>query len=80
VADAESSERFMLIERRQMVREALDELPSRCREMIEFLFLKDPPLPYAEVATRLSLAVGSIGFIRKRCLNKLKSALERLGF
>jgi RNA polymerase sigma factor (sigma-70 family) len=68
------------IERQQMLREAMDELPARCRQMIELLFLSDPPLPYAELASRLSLAVGSIGFIRKRCLNKLKAALEKLGF
>jgi RNA polymerase sigma factor (sigma-70 family) len=78
--DAHAAEGFARIEREQMLRQALDELPSRCRQMIELLFLTDPPLPYAELAARLGLAVGSIGFIRKRCLIKLKSALERLGF
>jgi RNA polymerase sigma factor (sigma-70 family) len=80
VPDVESSERFARIERQQMLRQAMDELSSRCRRMIELLFLKDPPTPYAELASHLGLAVGSIGFIRKRCLNKLKAALERLGF
>jgi len=80
LADERASDRFSVIERQQMLRAALDELPSRCREMIELLFLKDPPIPYTELASRFSLAVGSIGFIRKRCLSKLKSALEKLGF
>ena len=78
--DAQASDRFTAHERQQMMREAMDELSSRCREMIELLFMKDPPIPYAELASRLNLAVGSIGFIRKRCLTKLKTALEKLGF
>jgi DNA-directed RNA polymerase specialized sigma24 family protein len=44
------------------------------------LFYEDPPLPYAEVATRLGLAEGSIGFVRGRCLKKLREQLERRGF
>jgi RNA polymerase sigma factor (sigma-70 family) len=78
--DTVSPERFAVIERQQMLRQAMDELPARCRAIIELLFLKDPPIPYAELASQLGLAVGSIGFIRQRCLTKLKAALERLGF
>ena len=78
--DAHASDRFARIERQQMLRQAMDELPSRCRQMIELLFLKDPPVPYSELASRLGLAVGSIGFIRRRCLTKLKTALAKLGF
>ena len=63
-----------------MVREAIDALPPRCREMIELLFFEQPPLPYAEVARRLNLAPGSIGFIRGRCLKRLKQILEERGF
>jgi DNA-directed RNA polymerase specialized sigma24 family protein len=37
-------------------------------------------LPYAEVATRLGLAEGSIGFIRGRCLKKLRQTLESMAF
>jgi DNA-directed RNA polymerase specialized sigma24 family protein len=48
--------------------------------MIELLFFASPPLPYAEVAKRLHLATGSIGFIRGRCLDRLKKILEGKGF
>jgi DNA-directed RNA polymerase specialized sigma24 family protein len=48
--------------------------------MIELLFFENPPLPYAEVAQRLRLAQGSIGFIRGRCLERLKKILEAKGF
>jgi RNA polymerase sigma factor (sigma-70 family) len=68
------------LQREQIVREAIDSLPPRCREMIQLLFFEHPPLPYNVVAQRLSLARGSIGFIRGRCLKKLKRALEEKGF
>ena len=62
-----------------MVREAIGQLPARCREMIELLFFEHPPVPYTEVARRLNLATGSIGFIRGRCLKRLKKAVGREG-
>jgi RNA polymerase sigma factor (sigma-70 family) len=67
-------------EREQVLRDAIRGLPPRCREMIRLLFYEDPPLPYAEVASRLGLATGSIGFIRGRCLKKLERALSSAGF
>lgn len=68
------------LEREQLVREAVAALPPRCREMVRMLFYEDPPVSYAEVARRLDLATGSIGFIRGRCLDRLQKALEELGF
>lgn len=67
------------LERQQLVREAISSLSERCREMVGLLFFREPPLPYKEVAERLGLAVGSIGFIRGRCLEKLQRALGELG-
>jgi RNA polymerase sigma factor (sigma-70 family) len=67
------------LEREQLVREAIARLPGRCQEMMRLLFWENPPLPYAEVARRLGLATGSIGFIRARCLDRLQKALEELG-
>ncbi len=68
------------VEREQMIRDAMTQLPPRCREMIRLLFFEQPPLRYSEVAQRLKLATGSIGFIRGRCLKKLKDILEDKGF
>jgi RNA polymerase sigma factor (sigma-70 family) len=68
------------IEQEEMVREALRKLPSRCAEMMRLLFYEDPPLPYAEVARRLGLATGSIGFIRGRCLKRLKKVMMEMRF
>jgi RNA polymerase sigma factor (sigma-70 family) len=68
------------LEREQLVRDAMDDLPPRCRKMIDLLFFEHPPLRYTEVAAKLGLAPGSIGFIRGRCLKRLKKYLEERGF
>jgi RNA polymerase sigma factor (sigma-70 family) len=68
------------VEREQMLRDAIAELPPRCREMITMLFYREPPLPYRDVARELGLATGSIGFIRGRCLKRLERMLEQRGF
>jgi RNA polymerase sigma factor (sigma-70 family) len=67
-------------DKEQCLREAITQLPPRCREMIQLLFYEQPPLPYAEVARRLGLATGSIGFIRGRCLERLQKNLRQAGF
>lgn len=67
-------------ERDQTVREAVALLPPRCRRMIEMLFFEFPPRPYQEVAAELGLAGGSIGFIRGRCLSKLRDLLAEKGW
>jgi RNA polymerase sigma factor (sigma-70 family) len=68
------------VEREQIVRDAVDGLSPRCREMIRLLFYEQPPLPYKKVAQRLGLATGSIGFIRGRCLKRLAKTLQKAGF
>jgi RNA polymerase sigma factor (sigma-70 family) len=67
-------------EKDQLVRDALRSIPERCRKMLKMLFFEQPPRPYLEVAKELGLAEGSIGFIRGRCLEKLRKALEQRGF
>lgn len=66
-------------ERRQKLREAIWSLSPRCRDLVRMLFFTHPPKPYEEVARDLGLAVGSIGFIRGRCLRKLRQLLEEMG-
>ena len=66
--------------REQMLGDAMRRLSPRCQEMIRLLFYTEPPVPYKEVARRLGLAVGSIGFIRGRCLQHLSKALQGMGF
>jgi DNA-directed RNA polymerase specialized sigma24 family protein len=63
-----------------MVRDAISQLNPRCEQMVQMLFFENPPRPYQEVAAELDIATGSIGFIRGRCLQKLKKYLEKMGF
>ncbi len=64
----------------QKLRRVIAELPDRCREMIGMLFFEDPARPYGEVARALGIATGSVGFIRQRCLDRLRKELEKAGF
>jgi RNA polymerase sigma factor (sigma-70 family) len=72
---------LLLIEaqQEQLLREAISALPSRCALLVKMLFFDQPPIPYAEIAKRLGIATGSIGFVRGRCLKRLRKQLEELG-
>lgn len=68
------------VEREQMLREAVAAVAGRCAEMIRMLFFDSPPLPYEQIARKLGLATGSIGFIRGRCLDRLRKQLISRGW
>ena len=68
------------VQREQSVRDAMAALPPRCSRMVKMLFFDDPPRPYQQVAKELGIASGSIGFIRGRCLKKMRQLLEEKGF
>jgi RNA polymerase sigma factor (sigma-70 family) len=68
------------LQREQMVRDVMTELTPRCQRMVRMLFFETPPRPYQEIAKELGMATGSIGFIRGRCLVRLKKQLEKMGF
>jgi len=58
------------------LRRAVDQLEPRTRQFIELAFLQEEPLPYAELAARLGVPLGSIGPTRARALAKLRALLE----
>ncbi len=64
----------------QMLREAIGNLTPQCRRLVELLFFETPPRPYTEVAADLGLAIGSIGFTRQKCIERLRRNLDELGF
>ncbi len=83
VADQASAipEEFLReIEREQMVREAMTALSPDCKRLVQLLFFENPPVPYDEAAKRLGMAKGSIGATRMRCLEKLRTWLEKKRF
>ena len=64
----------------QMLREAMAALSPQCRRLVELLFFETPARPYTEIAADLGLAVGSIGFTRQKCMDRLRKHLGDLGF
>jgi RNA polymerase sigma factor (sigma-70 family) len=64
----------------QILRDAMASLSPQCRRLVELLFFETPARPYSEVATELGLAVGSIGFTRQKCMERLRKLLGDLGF
>jgi RNA polymerase sigma factor (sigma-70 family) len=67
------------IEEQQRIRESVDQLPDRCRQLIELLYFDASAPSYEEVSRSLSMPVASIGPTRARCLDKLRIILRRRG-
>ena len=64
----------------QMLRDAIHALSPQCRNLVHLLFFETPPRAYTEVAKELGLAIGSIGFTRQKCIERLRKQLDVLGF
>jgi RNA polymerase sigma factor (sigma-70 family) len=64
----------------QSLRDALRSLSPQCRQLIQMLFYEPESRPYQAVASSLGLATGSIGFIRAKCLERLRRQLDSMGF
>lgn len=67
------------VQQTQALRDAVAALSDRCQRMVQMLFFDTPARPYKDVASALGVATGSIGFLRSRCLDRLRSALEGIG-
>lgn len=75
---ADPDERLLTDERASEVRKAMETLPERWQQMLSML-MADPPRSYAEIAETLGIPIGSIGPIRGRCLDKLRTQLGPQG-
>ena len=71
---------FAEIEREQALREAVFCLASRCQRLIRMLFFTVPRPSYDQIASCFAISRGSVGFIRMRCLERLRKNLEERGF
>jgi RNA polymerase sigma factor (sigma-70 family) len=65
-----------MMETQHQVRQGVDALPERCRELISMLFYQKDELTYVDIARRMKMPVPSVGPTRARCLEKLKKLLE----
>jgi len=64
------------IENEHLIETAMLDLPERCRQLINLLYLQPISLSYSAVAERLGVPVSSIGPTRARCLAKLRKLLS----
>src|SRR6185503_5850233 len=64
-------EALLRMERQHKIRNAVEALDERCRNLVDLLFYRSEAPSYSEVAAALGLPEGSIGPTRARCLQKL---------
>ena len=67
-----AEEEVLLAERHAALLEAFAHLPPRWQQLLALLS-QDPPVPHTQISAILGIPVGSIGPIRRRCLQKLRS-------
>jgi RNA polymerase sigma factor (sigma-70 family) len=71
-----ADEQRQALEQQQLVRQSLDALPERCRNLLSMLFYEKDEFSYADIARRMKMPVPSVGPTRARCLEKLKKLLD----
>ncbi len=67
------------LEKQQMIRESVDQLSGRCRELIGMLYFNQETPTYDEISRSLKMPVASIGPTRARCFDKLRTILRWRG-
>jgi RNA polymerase sigma factor (sigma-70 family) len=77
--DSSADQLLLEAQEEQALRDAINSLSPRCRKLISLLFYETPARPYDQIAAEFGTATGSIGFIRGRCLDKLRGILEKGG-
>jgi RNA polymerase sigma factor (sigma-70 family) len=71
-----ADEQRMALEQQQALRQGIEALSKRCRELVILLFYRKEELSYADIARRMQMPVASLGPTRARCLEKLRKLLE----
>ncbi|MEK7774884.1 MAG: sigma-70 family RNA polymerase sigma factor [Candidatus Zixiibacteriota bacterium] len=69
-----------LLQQQSVLENGLAEIDDRCRKLLHALFFAEAELSYEEVSQQVGISFNSLGPIRQRCLARLKSALEDLGY
>lgn len=70
-------EQLLILEEQHRIRTAVSLLDERCRRLLQMLFYRSEPPPYAEIAASLGIPEGSIGPTRARCLGKLLRMIKK---
>src|SRR5262245_8729221 len=64
------------IEHEHAIERALDQMPDRCRRLIDLLYFTASQPSYVEISQKMGIPVASIGPTRARCLDKLRKLLS----
>jgi RNA polymerase sigma factor (sigma-70 family) len=67
-----AEQELLIAEHHAALREAFADLPPRHQQVLALL-IHDPPVPYARISATLGIPVGSIGPLRRRCLQQLRT-------
>ncbi|MFQ5593662.1 MAG: RNA polymerase sigma factor [Anaerolineae bacterium] len=67
-------------QRQQIVREATEQLPERCRRLLDAVLYTENPPPLSELARRLNIPEGRVSAERALCFEALKEILEAWRF
>ncbi len=73
IADDSKGENLVL---QHQIKNGVQQLSEKCRELISALYYADPPLSYDEITEKFGIPFGSIGPTRARCLERLKKILS----
>ena len=79
-SDSAPDAELELLQQQSLLENGLAEIDERCRKLLQALFFSEDELSYEDVSKQVGISFNSLGPIRQRCLAKLKSSLENLGF
>jgi DNA-directed RNA polymerase specialized sigma24 family protein len=61
----------------QTIDQGLNRIGPRCRELLLALYFDSQQPSYEEIAERTNIALGSVGPMRGRCLERLREILAQ---
>ncbi len=73
-----SAEDIQIWERRHIIGQAMQQLESPCREILQALF-RDPPVDQTTIAGQLGIPLSNFSTLRARCFKKLETILASMG-
>lgn len=68
------------IELQSKLEQALKLIDDRCTKLMRAMLLDDDGESYEEIAARFGISANALGPARRRCLDRLKGALQKVGY
>ena len=67
-------------EHQAILEKGMEQLDTRCRQLLTALFLENNEVSYRRMSSVLGLKPNSVGSMRTRCLKKLENILRKMGY